>query len=306
LHEIRNDRLSIRIANSLSYYLRGPQSSPLNFLGEILRKHQELLDGNAPSVCKHSPETSVTIVSVDESRDLCVKQYHWRGLLHALKSLGRPPHGLRTFLNGQKLKHCGINVALPIALIQERTLGLTCTEWVVMEVVPEALELDRYILKKREAWRSLDQKRVFVKQIGRFLGFLHSKGIFHADLKTCNILVSDPADFNDQTTDSKNVDISGNITASALQVFPIDYDEVTFSARISMKNRIKNLAQLFLSTPLLISRTDRIRFLDAYCSVAGILCPQRRALAIAVLNKVRGRTILYVSALGDVEEYWDV
>jgi serine/threonine protein kinase len=277
-----------------------------DILREILENHKQLLEQKDSSVCKNSPETAVTIVTVHQSVRVCVKEYRWRGLLHALKSLGRPSHGLRTFFNGQKLHDYGIRAAGPLALIQERFLGLPLTEWVVMEVVPRAMELDRYILKKKSDWLSPDKRRAFVRQVGEFVGLLHREGIFHSDLKTCNILISESDETEKPCSNLMNVTGEDHRVHSEPLICPIDYDDVIFRRHIPVKKRAKNLAQLFLSTPLVITLTDRLRFLDAYCSASDMSRTQRRALAAMVLSKVLHRQILYVSVSGDVEESWDV
>ncbi|MDQ1240215.1 MAG: hypothetical protein QG577_2401 [Thermodesulfobacteriota bacterium] len=304
MQKIQYNRLKIMTSGSFASRLGGTDAQDV--LREILENHEQLLEEKDSSVCKNSRETAVTIVTVHQSVRVCVKEYRWRGLLHALKSLGRPSHGLRTFLNGQRLNDYGIRVAGPIALIQKRFLGLPHTEWVVMEVVPRAMELDRYILKKKADWSSPDQRRAFVREVGEFVGLLHREGIFHADLKTCNILISEPDETEKPCSSSRDVAGEDHSVDSEPLIFPIDYDDVTFRRRIPIKKRAKNLAQLFLSTPLVVTLTDRLRFLDAYCSASDISRAQRRALAARVLNKALHRRILYVSLSGDVEESWDV
>ncbi len=270
----------------------------------VLKQHAEAVNRNDSSICKRSPETTVTLVRIERGPLVCVKQYHWRGFIHAAKSLFRPSHGTRTFFNGIKLHQKGIGVALPLALVQKSYLGLPHTEWVIMETVPRALELDRYILSLKDKSLSLTQKRNMVRLFGEFLGRLHLMGIFHSDLKTCNIMVGEPEMDNQTKHPRANAAPQHDTAPSGLRIFPIDYDDVTFADSISKRQRIKNFLQLFLSTPLFITLTDRLRFVGAYGRVLGLSKPELRRISRKVMRKVWRKTILYVSPDGDVVENW--
>ncbi len=259
---------------------------------------------NRRKVCKHSPETTVTLVQLDQGSVVCVKEFHWRGVVHAVKSWFRPSHGRRTYFCGKRLAEKGIDVAKPLALVRNTFWGLPLTEWVVMEVIPGALELDRYLLRKRDEGFPLKQKRDLVRRLGEFLGTLHAKGIYHSDLKACNILVAETVE-EDASGESLTRRCSAPGSGSdILRIVPIDYDDVCFSASVPERRRIKNLAQLFLSTPLFITFSDRARFLSAYGAVLGLSKAERRRLSRKVLERARGKSILYVSPSGDVVENW--
>ena len=169
-----------------------------------------------------------------------------------------------------------------------------------MEVIPGGLELDRYILKRvRFPWNS-DDKRCFVRMFGRFIGTLHARGILHADLKTCNVVVSQSSavepiesvplsahpeepsfppdqvasavhDTGDPGASGSGTDaLPANNSGRQASFFLLDYDEVRFSYVIPMKKRVKNLVQIFLSTPSAIGAADRLCFLREYALHAGL------------------------------------
>ncbi|MEJ2718856.1 MAG: lipopolysaccharide kinase InaA family protein [Deltaproteobacteria bacterium] len=267
------------------------------FFPLALEEHARLLSETGRSVLKNAPESAVTIVDLPGYPAVCVKEFRWRGWLHALKGLFRPTQGVRTFRNGQRLQDAGIATALPLALMRRKILGLVQSEWVVMQVIPGAVELDRYIvMKERASWRTGD-KRELARMLGRLIGSMHGSGIFHSDLKTCNILVSEG--------NSPTMPEVDNTHGSRVSFALLDYDEVVFARTVPEARKIKNLVQMFLSTPVAIAAADRLRFLREYARHAGINKKQRRTMARKILNSSRGKHILYVGFEGDVIEAWE-
>ena len=277
-----------------------------DFLLSVIEHHARLLSANSKSVLKDSPESAVTLVKLSGFPTVCVKELRWRGRIHALKGFFRPTQGERSFRNGWRLREAGFGVAAPLALITDRRLGIVRGQWVVMEVIPGAVELDRYILKREaERWQP-EEKIALVRLFGRFLGFMHAAGIFHSDLKTCNILVSEDTPQGNDPSDMGQVDANkAPASGKAVRFSLLDYDEVRFFRHVSGRRRIKNLIQIFLSTPVAIKATQRLLFLNEYALHAGLSPYEKRETARVVLEAASGKKILYVGFNGDVREEWD-
>ena len=274
-----------------------------DFVVRCLNEHRRLLSRPSREVLKNAPESAVTLVSLSGLPRVCVKEFRWRGWRHALKGLFRPTQGVRTFRNGWRLQNDGFSVSVPLALVREKRLGLVESEWVVMELVPNALELDRFVVKMTASEWTAEERRGMVRMFGRFIGSMHSKGIFHSDLKTCNVLVSEDrtrAELRDDCEDAAPGRRYGAIRFSLL-----DYDDVRFSGAVSLRKTIKNMVQIFLSTPVAIRATDRLRFLGEYALHVGMTRRQRREIAREVVEASRGKKLLYVGFEGDVREKWE-
>jgi serine/threonine protein kinase len=273
--------LSISL-NPEAVRLIGSEEGLRQFALDAFDEHHRILSSGGDAIKKNSPETAVTVVELPDRPPVCVKEFRWRGALHAAKGLFRTTQGLRTFRNGELLIGSGFLAARPMALMRDTSFGLVKSEWVIMEFIPHGLELDRYILKKiSENWQPEEQHRM-VRLFGRYLARLHSAGIVHADLKTCNILVKDDAD--------------------QVRFFLLDYDDVRFQRSVSWRQRVKNLTQIFLSSPLSLGPPQRSRFLGEYAFHCGISGKDRKRLAKKVLKMVGNRDILYVGFQGDVRE----
>lgn len=118
------------------------------------------------------------------------------------------------------------------------------------------------------------------EQLGELIGRLHTLGIYHADLKACNILTDD----------------------DSLSFYLIDTDRVRQYAYLSETRRIRNLLQIHLSIPKHVSRAFRMRFLKGYTK-------ETREDAKVLFSKVwglsRGMEIVYTTDMGDKFERWD-
>lgn len=272
----------------------------LDFIRASIGEHKRLVTEPTAAVRKNAPESAVSLVELPGFPGVCVKEFRWRGWFHSAKGLMRPTQGLRTFRNGWRLIEAGIGVAAPLALIREKRSGLVHTEWVVMQMITGALELDRFILKSD--WNS-EQSRAFVRLLGRFIGSMHARGIFHSDLKTCNILVSQEASpCSDQIQDQES---SSSRPVQSVRFSLLDYDDVRFYGEVSLKRRLKNLVQIFLSTPLAVNASSRMHFLSEYSLHSGLTRQERREMAREVLRLATGKEILYVGFDGDIREKWE-
>jgi glycosyltransferase involved in cell wall biosynthesis len=303
----------IDIAPDATEFLGLDRNPMQRFCETALEEHQRFVKHRGSGLMKNAPETAVTVVHPPGLPRVCVKEFKWRGWLHALKGFFRATQGVRAFRNGPRLRDAGIGAPRALALIRKTTLGLVRSEWVLMEAVSGALELDRYLLSRISAGWSLEEKRRLIRGLGRLVGTMHAQGIFHSDLKTCNILVAPRlAVSQEPTSPRKSPEIGAGEPGAHAETnnsdptfLLLDYDDVSFRPSLSDRKRIKNLTQIFLSTPIAIGAADRLRFMREYARSSGLDRVQARRIVRQVLAASAGRQILYVGFHGDVVESWD-
>jgi len=277
-------------------------SEVADFIHASILEHLRLVQAPGQAVRKNAPESAVTLVEVPGFPGVCVKEFRWRGWLHGAKGLFRPTQGLRTFRNGWRLLGAGIGAAAPLALLRNKRSGIVHTEWIVMQMIPGGMELDRFVLKGIASAWGMEEMRSLVRLLGRFVGSMHARGIFHSDLKTCNILVSQDSSPPGEAAQDQGTAPPG--LAQSVRFSLLDYDDVHFSREVSLKKRLKNLVQIFLSTPLAVNASSRLLFLSEYGLHAGLTRQERRQMAREVLSAANGREILYVGFDGDIREKW--
>lgn len=107
--------------------------------------------------------------------------------------------------------------------------------------------------------RDLAMKRETIRELGRTVGRLHSRGIFHGDLRWGNII------------------IVGSGSDRPGFVF-LDNERTVKYRNLPWRKRIKNLVQINLDTYSSVTRTDRIRFLNAYLGLNSMADPDKKKL----------------------------
>ena len=149
-----------------------------------------------------------------------------------------------------------------------------------MEVLEGAQELDRYIF---EGLKDFRKRRHFIQTFAEWLSYFHQRGLYHRDMKTCNLLITE-----------KGV---------AWTFHLLDLEDLLMDGKVDGKKLFRNFLQLNTSTPKAISRTDRLRFLKGYSARSSLIKDQKGF--IRQLNqKSREKGIVYVSPHGVVEESW--
>ena len=262
-----------------------------------LYEHNRQVRSGSANVKKNAPETSVSIVSLPGAPELCVKHFKNRGTGYLIKGIFRATHGVRAFQGGENLFRLGFTSVPPIALIRNIRFGISFEEWLVMPILPEAEELDRYMVKLiRKGWPK-EEKFDFLNFSPSFWRDLHSSGVFHTDLKTCNIMV-----FED--TSQKQATNLGE-RARGIGFSLLDYDDVkVFKGAVGCKIRAKNLSQLFLSTPLAVDLCARMEFFNQYCRSCDRHNIDRKRLIEMIIARIGGKSLLYVGPEGDISENW--
>ena len=130
----------------------------------------------------------------------------------------------------------------------------------------------------------ITRKRTFINDLAKTMGKMHNHNIYHHDLKTCNIMVKEEQNK------------TFNFTF-------LDFDKVSFEEEITTRKRVKNLTQMNLSTPGIITITDRLRFLKEYLRQCGVI-DEKKEILREIVNSSKTEKILYVSSNGDITEDW--
>ncbi len=261
----------IRIAARRSF---SPETI-LSLLDRFTKKYHS----EPQNTLKNSPESVILTLTGSEHASVCVKWYRKRGTLDQIKEKLRGGRVLRAWKGGNALIARDIPVARPCAMVRTKTGG-----YLIMETA-EGVELDRLLSKIASLKGSYTDRirKNIADALGRLTRALHQKGIFHADMKACNILVR----------------LEGEIPILSL----VDYDHIKIFDTIPTKYIMKNLIQLNTSIPKEITRSLRFRFLKAYLEGFPAF-DSAKTLFKMVWNASRDKTIVYISDKGDIVTSW--
>ncbi|MEN8162265.1 MAG: lipopolysaccharide kinase InaA family protein, partial [Myxococcota bacterium] len=212
-------------------------------LRDALRRHHACLAGGPGRVLKDDRRTRVSAVALADGRAVVVKEYRAAGLRRRLEDLLRPAAPLREWRAAEELARRGVAVARAWALALPWPLAVK-SAFVVQEELAAALPVNRYVLGCGAGAQGRARRRALVDAVADWLCALHAAGIEHRDLKGSNLLVREAGE--------------------TLELFPVDLAEVRFGSRVPEARRAEALAQLSASTPLVVSRSERLRFVARY------------------------------------------
>ncbi|MEE9201135.1 MAG: lipopolysaccharide kinase InaA family protein [Candidatus Brocadiales bacterium] len=203
--------------------------------------------GNSKDTLKSTKKTSLSIVETSAGK-VCVKRYISINMLDRIKGGLGLSRARRAWVIGNGLVVRNIPTSTPLALLEG-----TNESFLITTALVGFPRMDYYILENFKETRSgsaFQRKKDFISSFTRALWSLHEKNTYHGDLKACNILVEE-------------------LPENKWEFYFIDYDKVVFDHEVSIRRRIKNIAQLHTSIPWCITWADRMRFFKSYAGDAG-------------------------------------
>jgi len=246
-------------------------------LKRVMGEHLDLVKERPFSLIKYSPEVNVSI-SDDEGERICLKQFTYPHFWGRMKEHFRRSKGLKSWMAANGMRARGLPSLKPLALVERKNwLGLK-ESFLFMEALVKDQEMDRYILK---GFEDLNKKRLFIKTFAHWLDGLHKMSLYHKDMKTCNILVSEKG--------------------GTWDFHLLDFEDLLMSEKVNRKKLFRNFLQLNTSTPKIMTKVDRFRFFREYLRLNPIVKDQKIFLR-GLVDESRRRGLVYVSPQGVVTE----
>jgi len=256
------------------YYQR---EFPLDRIKRVIEEHQNLLKEKPFLLVKNAPEVAVSILDDDRGK-ICVKQFRYPYVLGRMKEYFRRSKGLKSWIAANGLRTRGIPSIKTLAMVERRGWLGRRESFLLMETFVENQEMDRYILR---GFKDLDEKMLFIKSFAQWLSDFHKMNLYHKDMKSCNILVSEKGETWD--------------------FYPLDMEDILLDEKVDKKKLFKSFIQLNTSTPKVMTRTDRLRFYNEYVRLNPIIRNGRDFLR-RLMEESKGRDLIYVSPQGVVVE----
>jgi hypothetical protein len=198
-----------------------------------------------------------------------IKIYHYPKWDLNFRALYNDVGAVRDIRISKQLQELGVPVPVPIAALVQRTAfiwprcSLYAAKWLVGAVTMADLLKDI----SRENASDIKSIRPLVIAVGRFLGFLHSKGVRAKDMNTGNLLLRK----------------SGS---DKYEFFLIDYENVRLVKSLSLQIRLKNLSQIGVSLITLLKDYDRV-LCQGYAQIVKDFDIDRMAMQVASLSVKR-------------------
>lgn len=266
---------SIKKEKGVLYHHR--KDFPLGHLKEVIEEHRHFVKERPLTLVKNSSEITISILK-DGENNLCVKQFRYPHIWDRMKEQFRHSKGLKAWIAANGLRARGIPSLRPLALVEKRSWSGLKESYFLLETFENDQELDRYILKGFSHHR---EKRLFIKTFAQWLSNFHKMGLYHQDMKTCNILIS-------KTEETWNFRL-------------LDLEDVRLNERVDERRLLKNFLQLNTSAPRIMTRMDRLRFFREYIRLNPMIKNQKGFLR-QLIEESRRRGLVYVSPHGVVME----
>ncbi len=174
--------LRIKAGRYLAVFDKGfcQGAEPLDFIEQIdalMNKGQVLKNGNTCYVCR---------VTWDD-KDVVVKRYNHKGLIHSLRHTIKRSRAHRGWLHAHRLSMLNIATPKPLAYIEQRRGPLVWNSYLVTEYV-QGRRLYDFL---RDDNITEQQRSKVIQQIKQLLDELGKHRITHGDLKHTNILITE-------------------------------------------------------------------------------------------------------------------
>jgi tRNA A-37 threonylcarbamoyl transferase component Bud32 len=250
---------------------------PLGRLKRVVAEHQNLVRERPLSLIKYSPEVIVSILNDEEER-ICLKQFCYPSFWGRTKEHFRRSKGLKSWKAANGMRARGLPSLKPLALAERKDWAGLRESFLLMEALVNGQEMDRYILG---GFDDLKKKRLFIRTFARWLDGLHRMRLYHKDMKTCNILVSERAE--------------------TWNFHLLDFEDILMDEDVKRKKLFRSFLQLNTSTPRVMTKVDRYRFLSEYLRLNPVV-KDPKAFARGLMIESRRRGLVYVSPQGVVTE----
>jgi len=199
-----------------------------------------------------------------------VKRYFSRSRLDFAKNLSRASRAKRAFEASLMLQDNGFDAPAVIGLF-ERRLGLfTIDNMLVTREVENAVSMPQLLrdICRRSDEEALVHKRALIRAFAQTIGQMHSRGIFHGDLRLGNVLV---------VKEHEN-----------WRFYFIDNERTKKFRCLPSRLRLKNLVQINMFFHA-ISNTDRVRFFKTYLSQNPSIASKQKKWSEKVMSKTQLR-----------------
>jgi len=250
---------------------------PMDRLKRAMEEHRSLIREKPSCLIKHSPEVIVSMLN-DEGERICLKQFCYPHVWGRVKEQFRRSKGLKSWVAANGMRTRGIPTLKPLALVEKKSWFGVEESTLFMEALANDLEMDRYVLK---GFSDLNKKRLFIKTFAHWLGGLHRMSLYHKDMKTCNILVSERGE--------------------AWDFHLLDFEDIRMNEKVDGKKLFRNFLQLNTSTPKVMTKMDRYRFFREYLHLNPIVKDQKGFIR-KLVDESRRKGLVYVSPEGVVVE----
>ena len=229
-------------------------------------------EGNAVKSSQFS--TVLRFKSPETGEILYFKEFHRRGFKDVLKNLVGYTRAEKDFRGSTRLMRQGFYTSVPLFYGTVKRFGIIQRNFLVTKEVPgkQTYQYLREHFSSPQTDSSIFEKRAFLQAAGLEIGRLHSRAIFHGDLRVGNIIISD--------------------AGSSSRFYFIDNERTEHYSQLPYVKRLKNLVQLNMIRRKEITHTDRLRFFNAYISCNKALLPRRKEIIreIQELTEKRLRT----------------
>lgn len=225
-----------------------------------------LEEGRAPGWKRVRSSRAALVAQTTSPPHFFAKIFFPRRWHESVKTLFRGDRAYRTDWRTHALQAAGF--AAPAVVLRGRVQGLPYVITPALPGISLADSLDRPRAVVLSAAGQTRQRRHVLNALGAEIARLHEAGFFHTELRTSNIHVHLQPD-------------------GTPQFFFLDNEGTRRFMQLPWSRRVKNLAQLNMDHSH-VSRTDRLRVLQAYVMAAG-LTPGRDRLAREIQERTDRR-----------------
>jgi serine/threonine protein kinase len=270
---VASNQLVKKQIGSFTIWLVGQfADSPLqNALSEGYRSLDKIYSLDNIPASKFADVYKFTYAQDKSKPVLYFKQYHYRSVWDFAKHVFRRSRAERTMRANAMLDDNGFAFPLIVAIGYRRKGPFRAESFLLTREVENALPVHSFLQSHFSTSKSLRIKRDFILALGRFIGRLHTKNISHGDLRLGNVLVRQ--------------------NGSNWDFFLLDNERTIQYARLPDHLRLKNLVQVNMFRPPLLTNTDRLRFFKAYLSENPHLIPEWKSWAAKVQRKTARRLL---------------